>query len=155
MRVPLLVHDPGRFPGGTIVEEGVEAVDLLPTMLEAVGGAPIPTVQGASLAPLAQGIGKGWPRPSYSSQYEYAHAMRIGRWKIRVTKAGQPMIGDLVADPEEHEELAGKKPVERRMLTDHLGLFLALRAQWLKAPWGVVSNVSPAGAVALDEATTP
>ena len=155
VRVPLIVHDPGRFPGGTIVEEGVESVDLLPTMLDAVGRAPIATVQGASLAPLAQGIGRGWPRPSYASQYEYAHAMRIGRWKIRVGKTGQPLIGDLVADPDEREDLAAKKPVERRMLTDHLGLFLALRAQWTKAGWGVVTSVSPAGAAALDEAATP
>jgi len=81
--------------------------------------------------------------------------MRIGRWKIRVGKTGQPLIGDLVADPDERQDLAGKKPVERRMLTDHLGLFLALRAQWTKAGWGVVTSVSPAGAAALDEAATP
>ena len=155
VRVPLLVHEPGRFPGGTIVEEGAEAVDLLPTMLDAVGGAPIESVQGTSLAPLAQGIGRGWPRPSYTSQYEYAHGMRIGRWKIRVNKTGQPMIGDLVEDPEEHEELAANKPVERRMLTDHLGTFLAVRAQWKKATWGVVTNMTPAGAAALDQVTTP
>ncbi len=155
VRVPLLVHDPARFPGGTIVEEGAEAVDLLPTILDSVGAAPIESVQGTSLAPLAQGIGRGWPRPSYTSMYEYAHGMRLGRWKIRVNKTGQPMIGDLVADPDEKEELAAKKPVERRMLTDHLGLFLALRAQWTKATWGVVSNVTPAGAAALDEVVTP
>jgi arylsulfatase A-like enzyme len=155
VRVPLLVHDPARFPGGTIVEEGAEAVDLLPTMLDAVGADPIGTVQGASLAPLAQGIGRGWPRPSYASQYEYAHAMRIGRWKIRVTKTAQAMVRDLVADPDEHEELVAKKPVERRMLTDHLGTFLAVRALWKKATWGVVTNVSSAGAAALDAVITP
>ncbi len=155
VRVPLLVHDPARFPGGTIVEEGAEAVDLLPTMLDAIGAAPDPTVQGASLAPLAQGLGKGWPRPSYASQYEYAHAMRIERWKIRVNKMGTPIIGDLVADPDEREELSTKKPVERRMLTDHLGTFLATRHLWKKTTWGVVTNVSAAGAVALDQATTP
>ncbi|MDB4960200.1 MAG: sulfatase [Myxococcales bacterium] len=155
VRVPLLVHDPSRFPGGTIVEEGAEAVDILPTMIDVVGGTPADAVQGMSLAPLAQGQGKGWPRPSYASQYEYAHAMRIGRWKIRVGKSGMPVIGDLVDDPGETVDAARSKPVERRMLTDHLGLFLALRAQWKKAGWGVVTNVTPAGAAALDEATTP
>ncbi len=154
VRVPLLVHDPPRFPGGTIVEEGAEAVDLLPTILDAVGAEPNPTVQGASLAPLSQGITKGWPRPSYASQYEYAHAMRIGRWKIRVSKTGVPIIADLVDDPDEHAEMSMKKPVERRMLTDHLGTFLAVRHLWNKATWGVVTNVTAAGAVALDQATT-
>ena len=81
--------------------------------------------------------------------------MRIGRWKIRVNKLGLPIIGDLVADPDEHEELSTKKPVERRMLTDHLGTFLAVRHLWDKTTWGVITNLSAAGAVALDQVTTP
>ncbi|MGE3768879.1 MAG: hypothetical protein AB7L94_41895, partial [Kofleriaceae bacterium] len=87
--------------------------------------------------------------------YEYAHAMRIGRWKIRVPKTGVPIISDMVDDPNEMKELSAQKPVERRMLTDNIGLFLALRTQWKKNPWGVVTNVTPEGAKALDEAATP
>jgi arylsulfatase A-like enzyme len=155
VRVPLLVHDPARFPGGTIVEEGAEGVDVLPTILDALGQPPIPAAQGASLAPLAQGVGRGWPRPSYASMYEYAHAMRIGRWKIRVSNLGVPVVGDLVEDPEETRDLAAARPIERRMLTDALGLFLAFRSQWRKPSWGVVTNLTAAGAAALDEATTP
>ncbi|MGE0871612.1 MAG: sulfatase [Kofleriaceae bacterium] len=155
IRVPLLVHDPARFPGGTIVDEGAEGVDLMPTMLAALGAPAVPAVQGEDLAPLAQGLGRGWPRPSYASQYEYAHAMRIGRWKARVTRSGVPVIGDLVADPGETKDLSATKLVERRMLTDHLGLFLALRTQWKKSSWGVVTNVTAVGAAALDEAHTP
>lgn len=155
IRVPLLVHDPSRFPGGTIVDEGAEGVDLLPTFLEVVGAPPLPEVQGQSLVALAQGIGRGWARPSYASQYEYAHAMRIGRWKIRVGKSAVPWIADLVADPEESRDVSADRPVERRMLTDQLGMFLALRTQWRKQTWGVVTNVTAAGAAALDEAASP
>ena len=154
-RVPLLIHDPARFPGGTIVEEGAEGVDLLPTMLAAVGAPPVDDAQGEPLEPLAEGVGRGWPRPSYASMYEYAHAMRIGRWKARVGKTGVPIVADMVDDPGETKDLATTRLVERRMLTDNLGLFLALRAQWKKAAWGVVTNVTPAGAAALDEASTP
>ena len=155
IRVPLLVHDPARFPGGTIIDEGAEGVDIMPTMLDAVG-APIPdAVQGHSLVALAQGIGRGWATPSYASMYEYAHAMRIGRWKIRVGVTGVPTVGDMVADPEEKKDLARTHPVERRMLTDNLGLFLALRTQWKKREWGITTNVTAAGAAALDEARTP
>jgi hypothetical protein len=87
--------------------------------------------------------------------YEYAHAMRIGRWKARVGKAGLPIIGDMVEDPNETKDLSQSRPVERRMLTDNLGLFLALRTQWKKHAWGTVTNVTTAGAAALDEVTTP
>jgi arylsulfatase A-like enzyme len=155
VRVPLLVHDPARFPGGTIVEEGVEGVDVMPTVLSAIGAAIPAAAQGAPLAPLAQGVGRGWPRPSYASQYEYAHAMRLGRWKLRVGVRGAALVGDMAADPGETTNLAATHPIERRMLTDHLGLFLALRTQWRKAEWGVVSNVTPAGARALDEVSAP
>jgi hypothetical protein len=74
---------------------------------------------------------------------------------MRVGKAGAPIIGDMVADPGEKKDLSQAAPVERRMLTDNLGMFLALRTQWQKAAWGVTTNVTTAGAEALDEASTP
>jgi arylsulfatase A-like enzyme len=155
VRVPLLVHYPARFPGGTVIDEGAEGVDILPTLLDAVGQPVHESAQGVSLVPLANGIGRGWPTPSYASMYEYAHAMRIGRWKMRVGPAGVPIVADLVADPEEMKDLSPTRPVERRMLTDNLGLFLALRKQWSKRDWGVTTNITRAGAAALDEALTP
>jgi arylsulfatase A-like enzyme len=155
VRVPLLIHDPSRFPGGTIIDEGAEGVDLLPTILTAVGAKVPDGPQGTALEPLAQGVGHGWARPSYASQYEYAHGMRIGRWKIRVSSHGVPLVDDLATDPGETKDLSLSHPVERRMLTDNLGMFLALRAKWHKAEWGVVSDVTPAGALALDRVSTP
>jgi arylsulfatase A-like enzyme len=155
VRVPLLVHDPARFPAGTIVDEGAEGVDLFPSMLSAIGKPPLPAAQGAALEPLAQGVGRGWARPSYASMYEYAHVMRIGRWKARVGYTGTPLIDDLVDDPGETHDLTATHPVERRMLTDNLGLFLSLRTRWQKSTWGVVTAMTPAGAAALDVASTP
>ena len=155
IRVPLLVHDPARFPGGTIVDEGAEGVDILPTMLDAMGAPILEAAQGRSLAETAQGVGRGWATPSYTSMYEYAHAMRIGRWKVRVGVTGVPIVGDMVADPEEKKDLSGSRPVERRMLTDNLGLFLGLRKAWKKREWGITTNVTAEGAAALDDAQTP
>jgi hypothetical protein len=114
-----------------------------------------PAAQGSSLVPLAQGIDRGWPRPSYASMYEYAHAMRLGRWKIRVANTGIPIIEDLVEDSGETKDYSKIRPIERRMLTDNLGLFLALRKQWKKSAWGVVSNITTQGAAALDEVAAP
>src|SRR5262249_19885077 len=104
LHVPFLIHDPARFPGGTIVEEGAEGVALLPTILPAVGSPQLADAQGEPLEPRAQGIGKGWARPSYTSMYEYAHAKRIGRWKLRVGPAGPPLLGDMIGDPGETKD---------------------------------------------------
>jgi arylsulfatase A-like enzyme len=155
IRVPLLIHDPARFPGGTVVDEGAEAIDLLPTVLDAIGAPIAPAAQGRSLIRLAQGEGRGWAQPSYSSMYEYAHAMRIGRWKIRVPPSGAPLVHDMVADPIERSDLSGSRAVERRMLTDNMGLFLALRRVWNKREWGVTTNLTAEGAAALDGTLTP
>jgi arylsulfatase A-like enzyme len=155
IRVPLLIHDPARFPGGTIIDEGAEGVDLLPTVLDAIGAPIPPAVQGRSLIRLAQGEGRGWAQPSYSSMYEYAHAMRIGRWKIRIPQSGAPLVHDMVADPIERSDLSAARAVERRMLTDNMGLFLALRRVWNKREWGVTTNLTAEGAAALDGALTP
>jgi arylsulfatase A-like enzyme len=154
IRVPLLIHDPARFPGGTIVDEGVEGVDLLPSLLTSLGQPLFDSAQGQPLEPLAQGIGRGWQRPSYTSMYEYAHAMRIGRWKLRVGVRGAVTINDFVDDPLETKNYAAIRPIERRMLTDNLSLFLATRWQWKKLPWGVTTAITTAGAAALDELAT-
>jgi arylsulfatase A-like enzyme len=149
VRVPLLVHYPAGIAGGVVVDEGVEGVDVVPTILDLLGEPAPAQAQGESLRGLAAGHGRGWVRPSYASQYEYAHAMRLGRWKVRVGRTGAPRLIDLGADPLEKIDLSGSRTVERRFLTDALGFFLAWRAGWKKAQWGVVSNLEPAGARAL------
>ncbi len=148
-RVPLLVHYPARVAAG-VVEEGVDGVDVLPTILDALDAELPGHLQGASLLPLAAGVGAGWPRPSYASQYEYAHAMRIARWKIKIGRRGAPTVRDLVADPEERVDLSQSRPTARRLLTDGLGLFLATRARWHKRTMGVVTNLAPGAAERLE-----
>ncbi len=142
IRVPLMVHYPKLFPGGT-VWEGADTVDILPTILDALGQ-PIPEdVQGESLLPIAQGLGQGYPRPSIASQYEFAHAMRLGEWKVRVGGSAVPMLFHVEKDPLEKTDLADKRPIERRFLTDVFSVFLVNQKAWKKTRWGVPSNLKP------------
>jgi arylsulfatase A-like enzyme len=150
LHVPLLVHYPARFPGGAIVDEGAEGIDLLPTILDAIG-APAPRqAQGRSLRALSFGTERGWAEPSYASFFELGHAMRLGNWKAIVGRTGVPQVFDLAADPWEMTDVAAQHPIERRFLTDALGLFLAERKVWKKADWGVVTNMTPKAAIELD-----
>ncbi len=149
VHVPLLVRYPPLIPPGTIVEEGVDALDILPTLADALGEPPLARAQGDSLVSLAQGLGRGYPRPSYASQYEYAHAMRVGGWKIWLARDGSTKLYDLATDPGEKEAVAGR-PIERRFMSDLLHMFLANRLRWNKRRWGVVSNMSQLAADELD-----
>lgn len=152
VRVPLLIHYPARFQPG-FFDEGAEGVDVLPTILDALDAPPLESSQGHSLRPLTAGAGRGWTSPSYASQYEYAHAMRLGRWKMAVNIRGEVLVLDMREDPLEKENRAVSHPVETRMLADHLGLFVATRARWQKAKWGVVSSITAEGAEVLDGPT--
>ncbi len=150
LRVPLLIHYPPRIAAG-VVDVGAEGVDVLPTILDALD-APVPAgLQGESLAALAAGVGAGWPRPSYATQFEYAHTMRIGRWKLKAGMRGAPRLVDLIADPDERVDVAAAHPIARRAMIDALGLFLATRERWHKRPMGVVTNLAPGAAALLED----
>ena len=149
VHVPLFVRYPPLVPPGTVVEEGVDALDILPTVADALGQPPPAHAQGDSLLAIAQGVGGGYVRPSYASQYEYAHALRVGSWKIWIGRDGGIRLYDLASDPGEKAPVT-RRPIERRFMTDLLQLFLANRLRWNKRRWGVVSNMSPKAADELD-----
>jgi len=150
VRVPLVFYYPPLFPPG-IVEEGAETIDILPTLVDAVGQTPPADAQGASLIPLAQGVGRGYPRPSIASQYENAHAMRLGGWKARVATSGVPLVYKIDEDPYEKKDLAESRPLERRFLTDALSTFLIHQKDWKKSRWGVPSNMTAQAADDLEK----
>lgn len=142
VHVPLLIYYPPLFPPGTAVPEGAETIDILPTIIDALGGKIPAGMQGQSLIDLAQGVGRGYPRPSLSSQYEDAHAMRLGDWKIVMRSGGAVRVFDALHDHFEKSDLATTRPVERRFLTDAMSTFLIFQKDWNKRRWGVPSNQS-------------
>ncbi len=148
LHVPLVIHYPPLFPGG-VVRGGAEGVDVLPTLIDALGSEPNPTMQGASLIPVAHGVGAGYVRPSYMSQYEYAHSMRVGHWKMRVASRTQHMW-NLRSDPFENKDLIASRPIERQFMTDVMSTFLVYRRRWNKQTWGVATNMTAAAAAALE-----
>ena len=135
VHTPLMIYYPPLFPAG-MVEEGVESIDLLPTIADAIGAKAPESAQGESLIPLAQGVGRGYPRPAVSSQYELAHSMRLGRYKIWVGGSGDTRFADVVSDPLEANDLSKDRPLERRFITDAMGLWMANQSKWHKTKVG-------------------
>jgi arylsulfatase A-like enzyme len=151
VHVPLVIYYPPYFPGGKVVEEGVDVLDILPTVTDALGINTPDAVQGESLVALAQGVGGGYPRPSIASQYELAHTMRLGPYKLWVGGTGNIELYDMPNDTHEDKNLWTTRPVERRALTDAMGLWMANRNQWKKRKWGVASNLSPGFAAEMEK----
>src|SRR6185295_16355337 len=105
VHVPLVIHYPPAFPAVRI-SEGTEGIDIVPTMADVLVVAFDPEWQGASLVALANGAG-GYPLLSFSSQYENAHAGRIGHWKLKLIGTQTPRLYDLARDPGEHRDVWG------------------------------------------------
>jgi arylsulfatase A-like enzyme len=142
LHVPLLIHYPPQFPAGKVVE-GAEAIDIVPTLADALGVATDPEWQGASLLPVANGAG-GYPLMSFSSQYENAHAGRIGHWKMKLVGTGAPKLYNLATDADERKDLWADKTaeVDARTLLDPLLELRQWNVEWKKSQWGNAADVS-------------
>jgi arylsulfatase A-like enzyme len=151
LHVPLLIHYPPLFPAGKVTE-GTEGIDIVPTLADALGVATDPEWQGASLIPLANGVG-GYPLMSFSSQYENSHAGRIGHWKLRLSGTGTPHLYNLAKDPDEKDDLWGKPAAEigARLLLDPMWMLRNWNVEWKKAQWGNAADVSSRFASDLGE----
>jgi len=141
VRVPLIVRYPPLFPA-TRVAEGVDVLDLAPTLTDALGIPASEGVQGASLVDLANGVGRGYPRPAIATQKNVSYTMLLNDWKVILRKSGESELYDLAADPMEQTDVAQAHPVELRWVLDALGLFLAYDREWDKSVFGVSANLS-------------
>ena len=128
VRVPMIVRDPSPAADarrGTIDDRLVEAIDLVPTFIEAAGGtAPTHVMDGRSLIGALRGDGgddDAW-RDAVFSEVDYAfrsarHALGLGpdearafmvrteRWKYIHYEGFRPQLFDLEADPDEFDDL--------------------------------------------------
>jgi arylsulfatase A-like enzyme len=153
VKIPLIICDPAASATrGTVCDELVEAIDLAPTFLEALGADPAQQshrLEGRSLiALLRDGAPSNW-RSYTISEYDYSiqpPAETLGveprdarlfmiadkRWKLIHAIGFRPMLFDLASDPQELRDL-GADPAfaaERARLEDALakwGLRLSQR----------------------------
>ncbi len=110
MRVPLMVAAPGRLAPRR-VGASVSTTDLVPTLLDLAGAEPL-DVDGASLAPLLSGVSAP-ARPvlaEYLAEGVRAPAVMVrhGRYKYVACPGDPEQLYDLVADPRELVDLAGR-----------------------------------------------
>ena len=132
LRVPLLVHWPGRLAAGTVVRDVVSHIDLLPTVLDWLRVRDPEVRSGRSLLPLF-----ARPPGAFSAEPVVVETFRpesprdrqafiAGRRKLILTPADErAQLFDLDADPGEHENLAAREPGATADLTARLQARLA------------------------------
>jgi arylsulfatase A-like enzyme/Flp pilus assembly protein TadD len=115
----------GPIPAGLRVKQQARTVDLLPTVLELMGGKAPPGTQGTSLAPAFRG--KEVPTaysyaetlfPKFNMGWAEIRAMRTNRWKY--IRAPKPELYDLAQDPAETTNVIASHAAEAQELEAQL-----------------------------------
>lgn len=165
--VPLIVRDPDRSGGGT-VDAFTEHVDLMPTVIDWLGGTPPAQCDGRSLLPLLGGspVPEDWRRHAHwefdfrdvaRGEAERALGLRPGQCVLNVLRGERykyvhfaglpPLFFDLDADPGQFRNLADD-PAHTALVRDHAQALLSWRmendervlANMLLTPDGVVGG---------------
>ena len=131
LQVPLLVRFPGGKYGGTVVDEPVMLVDILPTLLDQLELEMPRGIQGESLLPLIRGEKSfGGQRFRFSQYQEWLSVRWDRQWKAVIRQTGDgkasARLYNLLADPkEEHNLLDPMRPDS----ADHRAQLDAMLAQ--------------------------
>jgi arylsulfatase A-like enzyme len=106
-RVPLIVRWPAGIarPGRT-VSDLVEALDVVPTLLDGAGIQLPPHLQGRSLVPVLQNRPSA-ARPSVLMEHTGWRNLRTADYRYIVERGGQETLYDLARDPQEYDNRAG------------------------------------------------
>ena len=144
IRTPLVVSWPDKIQGGRTIATPVISLDVLPTVLDAIG-APGPTdgpLDGKSLLPLLRGETTThhqhlfWSEGGLGGEW----AVRSGNWKL-VADRDQVELYDLQAEEAETTNLATKHPDKIAELT---GLYDAWLDQMAEPLGGKGKRWAPA-----------
>jgi arylsulfatase A-like enzyme len=150
-RTPLIIYDPDSradaLRGHVESQRFVEAIDLAPTFMDALGARPHPDrLEGASLVPIL----RGEPTPTWRSftvsEFDYSFrtatrralgrpikqcgitTMRDHQYKYVHCEGFRPLLFDLQSDPDEFFDL-GSESSSRQVLD----AYAAKLADWLMA----------------------
>jgi arylsulfatase A-like enzyme/Flp pilus assembly protein TadD len=124
MELAFLMKGPG-VPAGLRVKQQARTIDLLPTVLDLLGGRATPETQGVSLVPAFGGKPAGTDYsyaetlyPKMNMGWTELRAVRTNRWKY--IRAPKPELYDLEKDRDESSNVIGQHPEEVRKLEDYL-----------------------------------
>lgn len=134
--VPLMIRWPGIFPKARFTE-GSEGVDLLPTMIELLGGklSKGAKLQGRSLLKQLT-ASESYPQAHMASQATERFALTVNGAKVIYRGRGAVESYDLSQDHKEAKDLYAENAILTSAALDPLLLYLSRPRTWNKQDWG-------------------
>jgi len=107
VRIPLAMRLPGRIRPGTVVDEAVSQIDLMPTILDYLDQPAPDKTHGRSMRPLIEGKKVPWRDYAFCQRADRLRMLRTRRWKYVCDVPGRlRALYDLANDPHEDRNLA-------------------------------------------------
>jgi choline-sulfatase len=118
IRVPLVLRWPGRLPSGERRRQVCDLLDVAATMIDALGGPPLPHGRGRSLLGVARDPSAPWTDETFSEhctdtvpawtggRATQQRMVRAANWKLVYTHGYPLQLFDLASDPHERDDLA-------------------------------------------------
>jgi arylsulfatase A-like enzyme len=125
LHVPLIVRVPGVTRGGARVADAVGLVDVMPTVLDALGEAIPDQLVGRSFLPALRGQPEVAPRATVSGFFRAWRTLVTGRLKLVQHGTERASLYDVQDDPGETKDLASEQPIALAYARGLLGLTLA------------------------------
>jgi arylsulfatase A-like enzyme/tetratricopeptide (TPR) repeat protein len=116
LHIPWIMRLPGRDRAGTVVSEQVRAIDMMPTVLDALGVGAVPRLDGESVLGVVRGRPRANPPLSYAETWfpklhfgwSELRSARVGEWKF--VDAPRPELFDLRSDRPENVNVVQRQP---------------------------------------------
>ena len=131
IRIPLIMAGPG-VPEGNLVEKQVQAIDIMPTILDLCDVRIPPEAQGRSLVPLIRDRDAEWTELAFieadwrNRKHDIKRAVRTGRYKLYYDRlTGSEELYDLAADPGEKRNILETHPEVAERLRKQLKEWMA------------------------------
>ena len=139
LHVPLIIRYPKKVPAGLCVKGYNQQKDLMPTLLELAGIRSRLKFDGQSLMKLVNGKKESFESEFYITECTWMrkHGWRTPQWKLMVALEPdfhfKPPIElyNLVEDPQENDNVAGKNPEMVTALTKRMERFIKKREKQL------------------------
>lgn len=128
LHVPLIARIPGLTEGKQRVPDAVGLVDVMPTVLEALGQQIPEHLVGRSFLPELRGEDQAAPRAAVSGFMTGWRTIGVGRLKLIQRTIDHAWLYDVADDPNETRDVAAERPIARSYARGLLGLLLSEHA---------------------------
>jgi len=125
IHVPFIISYPEKFKAGTLYEEPVISLDILPTFVKMAGGEikENDNIHGVDLTPFINGKKSTKPHEYLFWNYEGISAIRYGDMKLINLPDKLPELYNLRKDVSEQNDIAEKRKEMVNKLIEKLGMW--------------------------------